>query len=287
MTAGRRESKTGRADASQSNLPVISLTTDFGSDDYFVGALKGIILADNPIARIVDITHNIPAQDIEAAAFSLFCCYSTFPKNTIHLVVVDPGVGSNRRPLVVRSGEYYFVGPDNGVFSYIIDHEQKRQAIHVTAAEFFRQPVSSTFHGRDVFAPVAAALSLGTKLSAFGTRIDDEVRLEPLALVPDHKGRFKARILHIDRFGNCITNITRKDVPLELESRVKLKIKGNAIKSFKAFYGEENQNRREPFAIWGSAGFLEISITNGSAARNLGVKRGDIVTLVPFSGSVE
>jgi S-adenosylmethionine hydrolase len=283
VRAARRESKTGRSDASQSNLPVISLTTDFGFSDYFVGALKGIILADNPIARIVDITHDIPVQDIEVAAFTLLCCYSTFPKNTIHLAVVDPGVGSSRRPIVVRAADYYFVGPDNGVFSYIIDLQQKHQTIHVTAAEFFRQPVSSTFHGRDVFAPVAAALSLGTKLSALGQRIDDEVRLAPLSLVPDKKGRLKARILHIDRFGNCITNVTRKDLPSERESRVRLKIKGKTVKSFRAFYGEENKNRKEPFAIWGSAGFLEISITNASAASHLGVKRGDLVTVEQLS----
>lgn len=253
---------------------MITLLTDFGTADYFVGAVKGAILSVNPQAVIVDITHEIPPQDIEAAAFTLFAAYKTFPAGTIHVAVVDPGVGSTRRPIILSANEQLFVGPDNGLFTYIYDREPSHRVFHVTAEKYFRPEASSTFHGRDIFAPVAAALSNGLNPRKFGPGIDDPVRL-PGSLEPEvlKNGDIRGRIIHIDRFGNCVTNITRDLV----KPNATLRINGKTIRKFRDFYGEGSANT--PFAIWGSAGFLEISVNGGSAAKVLRAKRGDTVLL--------
>ena len=240
--------------------PVITLLTDFGTADYFVGAVKGAILSVNPRAVIVDITHEIAPQDIEAGAFTLLAAYKTFPAGTIHVGVVDPGVGSERRPIIVSANEQFFVGPDNGLFTYIYDREPSHRIIHVTSDRYFRPSVSTTFHGRDIFAPVAAALSNGIALEEFGAEIDDAVRLPSLETPP--------RIIHIDRFGNCVTNITRAGKSVV--------VNGQTISEFRRFYGEGDDDSL--FAIWGSAGFLEISVNGGSAAKVLGARRGDAVS---------
>ena len=238
---------------------MISLLTDFGTGDYFVGAVKGAILSVNPSAVIVDITHEIPPQDVAAGAFTLLAAYKTFPPRTIHMAVVDPGVGSTRRPIIVSANEQFFVGPDNGLFTYICDREPSHRIIHVTAERFFRRDVSTTFHGRDIFAPVAAALSNGVAVEEFGPEIDDAVRLPSLET--------PLRIIHIDRFGNCVTNITRDRSPGEIV------VKGRTIREFRRFYGEGDE--ASLFAIWGSAGFLELSVNGGSAAQVLGVRVGE------------
>lgn len=241
---------------------MISLLTDFGTADYYVGAVKGAILSVNPSAVIVDITHEIPPQEVAAGAFTLLAAYKTFPAGTIHVAVVDPGVGSTRRPIIVSANEHFFVGPDNGLFTYIYDREPSHRTIHVTADRFFRPDPSTTFHGRDIFAPVAAALSNGVAVEEFGAEINDEVRLPSLET--------PLRIIHIDRFGNCVTNITRDRSPSEIV------VKGRRISEFREFYGEGMGESL--FAIWGSAGFLEISVNGGSAAKVLGAKRGDEVS---------
>jgi S-adenosyl-L-methionine hydrolase (adenosine-forming) len=245
--------KTGREDR------VVTLLTDFGTADYFVGAVKGAILSVNSSANIVDITHEIPPQDIEAGAFTLFAAYKTFPARTIHVAVVDPGVGSERRPIIVSANEQFFVGPDNGLFTYIYDREPSHRVVHVTAERYFRPSVSATFHGRDVFAPVGAALSNGIALENFGEEIKDPIRLPSLDT--------PLRIIHIDRFGNCVTNITRAEKSLV--------INGRTISEFRQFYGEGDDESL--FGIMGSAGFLEISVNGGSAAKVLGARRGDAV----------
>jgi S-adenosylmethionine hydrolase len=252
----------------------ITLLTDFGTADYFVGAVKGAILSVNPRAVIVDITHEIPPQDIEAAAFTLLAAYKTFPAGTIHVAVVDQGVGSTRRPIILSANEQFFVGPDNGLFTYIYDREPSHRAFHVTADKYFRSELSSTFHGRDIFAPVAAALSNGVNPRKFGPRINDAVRL-PVSLEPEvlKNGDVRGRIIHIDRFGNCITNITRDLV----KPGTSLTINRKTIRNFRNFYGEDSTNT--PFAIWGSAGFLEISVNGASAAKVLRAKCGDTVLL--------
>lgn len=254
---------------------VVTLLTDFGTADYFVGAVKGVILTINPHVSIVDITHEIPPQDLEAGAFTLLTCYGDFPAGTIHMAVVDPGVGSTRRPIVVSTGSHYFVGPDNGLFSYILDREPAHQTFHVTAREYFCETPSSTFHGRDIFAPVAAALSKGVKPAKLGPQIEDAVRLASLAPTTGKDGEIEGRIIHIDRFGNCITNLTRSDLPQSKQMR--LLIKQRVIKTFRQFYADEDGPKNQIFAIWGSAGFLELSVNGASAAKLLHAKRGDAV----------
>jgi S-adenosylmethionine hydrolase len=255
--------------------PVITLLTDFGVTDYYVGAVKGVLLTLNPQVSIIDITHDVPPQDIHSAAFTLLACYRAFPPGTIHVAVVDPGVGSSRRPIVVAAGGQYFVGPDNGIFSYIFEREASHHTVHVTADKYFRRPTSATFHGRDVFAPVAAALSQGINPDKLGPRIADEVRLEPLAPEVQTNWRVKGRILHVDRFGNCVTNFTRDAKP------VKLIVKRRVIKTFREFFADHKEESKEQiFALLGSAGFLEIAANRESAAKLLHMKRGDPVTLV-------
>jgi S-adenosylmethionine hydrolase len=248
-------------------VTAITLLTDFGTADYFVGAMKGVILSINPRAVIVDITHEIPAQDVAAGAFTVLAAYNTFPEGTIHVAVVDPGVGSARRPIVVSAGNYLFVGPDNGLFTHVYDREPSFAAFHVTDETYFRHPVSNTFHGRDIFAPVAAALSTGVDPSSFGPRISDPVML------------FKSeepQVIHIDHFGNLITNITRD----QLKDGTKLIVNGRIIRTFKRFFGEDIGEADEPFWIWGSAGFLEIGVIGRSAAKILGCKRGLRIILI-------
>lgn len=247
----------------------ITLLTDFGSIDYFVGAVKGAILSVNPRVVIADITHEIPPQDIEAAAFTLLATYQTFPRGTIHVAVVDPGVGSTRRPIVVSAAGQLFVGPDNGIFTYIYDREPSHQVVHITSDKYFRPSPSTTFHGRDIFAPVAAALSKGVKPEDLGPRITDSVRLK------NSLTHEVLKIIHIDRFGNCITNITRDLI--DPKRHPTLVINRKQIRSFREVY--DSASSKEIFAIWGSAGFLEISMNGKSAAKVLRAKRGDTVIM--------
>lgn len=248
-------------------MSAITLLTDFGTADYFVGAMKGVILSINPQVVIADITHEIPAQDVAAGAFTLLAAYEAFPAGTIHVAVVDPGVGSTRRPIVVSAGEHLFVGPDNGIFTYIYDRHSSFTVFHITDTKYFRHPVSNTFHGRDIFAPVAAALSTGVDASSLGPRISNPVRLSrPIS----------PQIIHIDRFGNLITNITRD----QFTPGMQLSVNGTVISAFRNFFGENVGEPSEPFAIWGSAGLLEIAVNGGSAAELIAVRRGANITLV-------
>ncbi len=252
----------------------ITLITDFGSADYFVGSVKGVILDANPSVNIVDITHEIPPQDIQSAAFTLLASYHSFAPGTIHVAIVDPGVGSSRRPVIVLAGGQCFVGPDNGVFSYILDTEPHHKVVHVTNDQHFRRPLSTTFHGRDVFAPVAAALSNSVAPESFGPEISDAVRLKSLNPETSKNGEVLGRIIHIDRFGNCVTNINGSIVP------GKIKLNGKTIDSVREFYGDGPKGKKL-FLIRGSAGFLEVSAQNRSAAKLLNAKRGDRVVLKP------
>jgi S-adenosylmethionine hydrolase len=265
-------------------VATITLLTDFGTADYFVAAVKGVIFTANPQARIVDITHDIPPHDIEAGAFTLLAASSWFAADTIHVAIVDPGVGSSRRALLVKTPEGYFVGPDNGIFSYVCERSEDQGAapelFHLDREKYFRRPVSATFHGRDVFAPVAAALSMGVKPEVLGTSISDIVRLAPLRTTTSRDGRLMARIIHIDRFGNCVTNITRSDLTAKMiAAGVTLAVKEKTVKSFRTYFGEKPRGNDKVFGIWGSAGFLEIAAANESAAKFLKVRRGDSVTV--------
>lgn len=260
-----------------SETRVITLLTDFGTQDYFVGAMKGVILSRNPQAQIVDITHDIPPQDIESAAFNLLACYRNFPAGSIHVAVVDPGVGSQRRALIVEAADQFFVGPDNGLFSWICEREGEWHAVHATNESFFHHPVSNTFHGRDVFAPVAAALSLGRELHEFGPGVDDILRLRSLELEQADDHTLDGRVIHIDRFGNCITNLTTAALRSAGPATAwRIVIGGQEVNSFHPFFAEASPG--EVFCTSGSAGFLEISVRNASAAKLLSIERGHPVT---------
>jgi S-adenosyl-L-methionine hydrolase (adenosine-forming) len=262
-------------------MPIITLLTDFGSQDYFVGAMKGVILSRNPSAQIVDLTHEIPPHDIQAGAFDLLASYSSFPSETIHVAVVDPGVGSNRRALLIECAGHFFIGPDNGIFSWICEREADFRAIHVKNEKFFEHPLSATFHGRDIFAPVAAALSNGVAAAEFGDEVTDCVRLASLVPQAQTEGQVEGRIIHIDRFGNCITNLTRAHLTEEsFKAGAKLVVNGREISSARRYFAEGADDEEDLFCIFGSAGFLEIAAQNSSAAAVLNARREDKVVLV-------
>jgi S-adenosyl-L-methionine hydrolase (adenosine-forming) len=264
---------------------VITLLTDFGTADYFVGAMKGVILSINARARVLDLTHEIAAHDVQGGAFTLLAVYRDFPAGTIHVGVVDPGVGSARRPILVTGGGQFFVGPDNGLFSYIYEREKNCRVFHLTREKYFRQPVSATFHGRDIFAPVAGALSLGTRPDEVGDEIEDYARLAPLAPTLLASGETEAAIIHIDRFGNCVTNLTREDLTERMiAGGAQLLINGQTVNSFRRFFADESDAAQTLFAVWGSAGFLEIAAFRASAAKALNAERGQSI-LVQSPGS--
>ena len=257
--------------------PIITLTTDFGLSDHLVGTLKGVILNINPAVHIVDINHNVAPFDILDGALTIANAYRYFPPRTIHVVIVDPGVGTQRRPLLVTGGNQYFVAPDNGVLSTIFERESCT-ARHITAQHYFLNPVSATFHGRDVFAPTAAWLSKVWQTEAFGPEVTDHARFsmpKPKAAGPAVKGV----ILRVDIFGNLMTNLTTDDVsPQALSSgAIKLAVNGKEVRKMARTFGDGTPG--EPVAILGSAGYLEIAVNRGNAARTLGANRGAEVTL--------
>lgn len=258
---------------------LITMTTDFGEADYFVPAMKGVIYSINPAAEIVDLTHQIPPHDIYAAAFTLMCCYKDFPRNTIHLVVVDPGVGSARRPIMVMTDDCNFIGPDNGVFSYIYQRAHVNRVVHFTTEHYFRQPVSSTFHGRDVFAPCAAYVSKLVDWRMMGEEISDAVRFNTPAPVILSPNQIRGAVIHIDRFGNLITNITAAELtPESVRAGARVHIGKHEASRVLAHFSEADPN--ELFAYFGSAGLLELAVARQSAARVVEARRGTEVEVV-------
>ena len=252
--------------------PLITLTTDFGEADYYVPAMKGAILTVNPQAEIVDLTHQIPPHDIYTAAFTLLCCYGDFPKLALHVVVVDPGVGTSRRPILVMTDDYNFIGPDNGVFSYIYQREHVNRIVHLDQPHYFRDQVSNTFHGRDVFAPAAGYVSKLIDWNRMGVEISDPVRFNIPTPVVGGNQQVRGHVVHVDRFGNVITNITAAELPPELATGARVRIgKHEAARVLKT-YGEANSG--ELFAYFGSAGFLELAVPRHSAARLVEARRG-------------
>ncbi|MCG3163837.1 MAG: hypothetical protein JMDDDDMK_05289 [Acidobacteria bacterium] len=259
---------------------MVTLLTDFGLSDYFVPAVKGVILTVSPGTQIIDITHEVAAQDVHSAAFTLGACYRDFPQKTVHFAVVDPGVGSSRRPIVVEARGHFFVGPDNGIFSFVYAWETSVRVFHVTNDQYFRHPVSPTFHGRDVFAPVAAHVARGVKPEQIGEQIEDYVRFEiPRPHSIEAQGVIKGRILHIDHFGNCITNFTGADLgPDAIRPSTKFYFGGREIRQFGSHFAEA-ADRDDLFAYPGSAGFWEIALWSGSAAKFINARRGDEIVL--------
>jgi S-adenosylmethionine hydrolase len=258
---------------------IITLLTDFGTEDYFAGAMKGVILSRCPGAVLVDLTHAIPPQDVLAGAFTLGAVYPDFPAGSIHLAVVDPGVGSDRRPVLVEVADYLFVGPDNGVFSIVLDHAPAAIVRHLTNTDFFLPDRSSTFHGRDIFAPVAAALGRGVQPAEFGPIIQDPVRTGFTKCEFLADGSVMGRVIHIDHFGNCVTNFAWKQVQHLLAPRpFRLRVSKCEIQTLMRSYSEAAA-QPGPFVIVGSAGFLEISLPSSSAARELQIAVGEPVQL--------
>ena len=257
--------------------PIITLTTDFGTSDHLVGAMKGVILNINPAARIVDINHSVVPFDILDGALSLANAYKFFPSRTIHIIVVDPGVGTARRPIMVSGEKQFFIAPDNGVLSMIYERESCTVR-HITAEHYFLNPVSPTFHGRDVFAPTAAWLSKTFQTEAFGEVVTDHVRFTLPKAKANGTG-VKGVVLRVDVFGNLMTNLTAEDIPIgALEGGpVKLAVNGKQVLRFAQTFGSGTPG--EPIAVLGSAGYVEIAVNRGNAARALGVNRGAEVTL--------
>ena len=252
---------------------VIALLTNFGTRDYYVGAMKGVILSIDATVSIVDITHEIQPQDIRSASFTLRACYRNFPPKTIFVAVVDPGVGSNRRAVLAETENYRFVAPDNGLLSFVFEEETNFRVFELTNKKFLAPKISRTFHGRDVFAPVAAFLSKGVSSSECGREVNDLVRFKTVKPVRIFEGEIKAEIIHADNFGNLVTNLTVIDLP----ENFTLEINGKVIKRRREFYAEAVKD--EVFMILGSAGFLEISVNQNSAREILSVRAGDKILL--------
>ena len=260
---------------------IVTLTTDFGSADPFVGILKGVILGINPEAEVVDLCHDIRPYDIMEAAYVIAQAYRYFPPRTIHIVLVDPGVGTARRPLLVSADRYIFVAPDNGVLSLIYAREEALYVRHITASHYFLEPVSNTFHGRDIFAPVAGWLSRHVETEKFGDLITDYTRFAAPAPKRANEHLLKGVVVRVDRFGTLMTNLTPADLPelfRENPAPFKIMVGKGEITQLKTAYADGAQG--EVFAILGSSGYLEIAANRASASQTLGVGRGAEVGVV-------
>jgi S-adenosyl-L-methionine hydrolase (adenosine-forming) len=257
--------------------PIVTLTTDFGTSDHLVGSMKGVILNINPAARIVDINHSVVPFDILDGALSLLNAYRYFPPRTIHVIIVDPGVGTERRPILVSGEKHFFVAPDNGVLSPIYEREPCTVR-HITAEHYFLNPISPTFHGRDIFAPTAGWLSKAFQTEAFGEVVTDFVRFT-LPKAKSNGQAVKGVVLRADAFGNLMTNLTAEDMPAEVidGGEIKLAVGGKQVVKFARTFASGGPG--EPIAFLGSVGYVEIAVNRGSAARTLGANRGAEVTL--------
>ncbi len=257
--------------------PIITLLTDFGWGDGYIGAMKGVILRVNPDCCTIDLAHQITSHDVLAAALVLKQTYALYPPGTIHLVVVDPGVGGSRRPLVLKSGDYLFVGPDNGCFTLVLKHEQDVKAYELAEQRFRLPRVSQAFHGRDIFAPAAAHLSLNIAPEEMGPAVDisDLTRLSiPVPLLDGQD--LLGEVIRVDSFGNLITNISRDDLKAFASgSQIEIEIKGELIKGLKQSYEEGKAG--EVICLWGSAGLLEICLKERNLNREHGWGRGEKV----------
>jgi S-adenosylmethionine hydrolase len=259
--------------------PILTLTTDFGLSDHYVGVMKGVILGICPEARIVDITHDVSPYEIGEGAYAVAQAWRYFPRKTVHVVVVDPGVGTVRRPIMVEAGGHYFIAPDNGVLAGVYEEERSRVRL-ISNQRYFRKPVSRTFHGRDIFAPVAARIAKGAPPASVGKLIDNY--LKPLADKPQRSGKrtWNGRVLKIDRFGNIVTNFRASDFPgLELRN-FSLAIGPQQVSVLAHNYAECAPG--ELFLIEGSSGYLEVSMGQGSAAKRIGCGVGGPAELSVF-----
>jgi S-adenosylmethionine hydrolase len=257
--------------------PVIALLTDFGLRDHYVGAMKGVILGICGDATLVDISHDIPPQDVLGGALELEASYRFFPAGTIFLVVVDPGVGSRRRGIAVAAGGYTFVAPDNGLLSSVLGAHPPKLIVELTGTQYRLPSVSRTFEGRDRFAPAAAWLARGVELAALGRAVHDVNRLEIPAAASDGS-IISGEVLRIDRFGNLMTTIDRRLVDASASDRIQIRIGGRTITRVVASYAEAAPG--ELCAVFGSTDHLELAVNGGNAAALLELRRGAAVQLV-------
>ena len=264
---------------------VIAFLTDFGLSDGYVGVMKGVVQGIAPQVCMLDITHEIAAQDIATASWVLATTYSYFPAGTIFICVVDPGVGSARRPAAIHAGKWYFVGPDNGLFSYVLAEQPIHAAVALTNPTYHLAQVSYTFHGRDIFSPAAAHIARGVALSELGQAIDP-ASLQRLNIVQPvlQNGRIDAQVVHIDHFGNIITNIPLSIVPDLFErSDVRLHFSQQGVtiaRSQRFFASTATEQGESPFIYNGSSGHLAVAIRNGNAASELGITNGAPINLI-------
>lgn len=260
--------------------PIITLTTDFGLKDPFAGLMKGVMLGISPSARIIDITHNIQRHNVFEASQVLAMSYKYFPTTTIHIAIVDPGVGSMRRPLLVVTEDHYFIGPDNGIFSPIFEELKSTffKVYHLTASHYFLPMSGSTFHGRDIFAPIAAWLSKGVDSHKMGEQIDDYMKIEAPKPVITDNSTITGEIVSKDNFGNAISNIKRDDLTklADVESKDKFRVVFNNETFPLVHYYAENENDKLT-AIINSFGHLELFAFRDSASDKYNIKIGDKV----------
>lgn len=260
---------------------IVTLTTDFGARDPYVGAVKGVILAHAPQARIVDISHEIPPYDVQAGAYVVANACGYFPTGTVHVAVVDPGVGGRRRAVAIVTDRYLLVGPDNGLFGWLLSGLELRA---VYAIEMVGRPVSPTFHARDIFAPFAGRWVTGAEPDVRLTAIERLAAPEPPTaagpLTRAEGGRMVVRVIWIDRFGNLVTGVRRRDLSIEAPSPLRGRLGTERIESLRLTY--EGGSRDVPFFVWGSSDFLEVSVDQGSAAAVTGARVGSILEIEPL-----
>jgi S-adenosylmethionine hydrolase len=257
---------------------IVTLTTDFGGSDHFVGTMRGVILGVNPAAQIVDLCNSVSSYDVLDGALTIAQAYRYFPADTIHMVVVDPGVGSSRRPLLVTTTRHYFIAPDNGVLSLVMEQEERVTVRHITAEHYFLQPVSNTFHGRDVFAPCAGWMSKGVEPDKFGDEITDYVRFTLPRPKQVSERVLKGSVLKVDKFGNLITNLTVENAPAVFAagSQVKITVGQAVVTGIRTAYAQGQAG--EIFGLLNSMGYLEIACNRGAASQMAKAGRGaDVV----------
>jgi hypothetical protein len=251
---------------------IVTLLTDYGLRDCYVGALKGAMLSIAPHLKIIDAAHTVPHQDVLEAAYILKGYYREFPKGTIHLAVVDPGVGGPRRPILVETRGHYLIGPDNGIFSYVYHQEQVSRVTHLTAAQYFAPELSDTFHGRDIFGPVAAHLASEVEARWFGKWVEDFVRL-PLPQLKTPPGALVGEVVYVDRFGNLVTNIDLNSFyALVKGKRYRITAGSESLEAISRCYADGQPGQL--LALFGCQQTLELSVNQGSAANKLGQGRG-------------
>lgn len=252
--------------------PVITLLTDFGDRDTYVGTMKGVILGIKNDARIVDLCHSVNPQNIVEGAYLLKTAYRHFPPGTVHVVVVDPGVGTDRKAIAFSAGQWLFVGPDNGVFSYVLKNESVGKAVDISGTDHYVGRVGDTFHGRDIFAPAAALIATGAKLENLGPLVTDLVCLDEVEPAVDGD-KVTGQVIHIDRFGNCITNIEKSRAWFP----VSVYVGGASFSSISHTYADVPEGRLQ--VLYGSSGHIEVAVRGGSAAEELNIKTGDKVVV--------